>query len=159
MARSFSLTVFAVILLAAPTSADDKSADDIKKLQGEWRYVEVEIDGKQISFDSHPVWKDRRLVFHDATGMTGKPGKAGAADRESSFKLDANQSPKAIDITALDGKESGTTWACIYTFDKERFRICMPNFPQADPSKRPKEFQTKDGDGLMLLVLERVDAK
>ena len=160
MIRPSSMTVLAVILVAASTSAEDKSAEDIKKLQGEWRYVEVEMDGKQVSFDSHPVWKERRLIFHDGTGMTGKPGKAGSADRESAFKLDAGQSPKAIDITALDGKENGMTWACIYTFDKDRLKICMPNFlNRVDPSKRPKEFRTKADDGLMLVVLERMNAK
>jgi hypothetical protein len=42
---------------------------------------------------------------------------------------------------------------------KDRMRLCMPYAPTKDPSERPTEFKTEAGDGLMLVVLERVNPK
>jgi RNA polymerase sigma-70 factor (ECF subfamily) len=63
-------------------------------------------------------------------------------------------------MTSLDGNERGMTAACIYELKGEQLKLCIPYFyNRVDPSKRPTEFKTKDGDGLMLYVLERLSEK
>ena len=80
--------------------------------------------------------------------------------RRARFKLDPGRTPKAIDITSLEGQESGQTAASIYTLERGRLMLCIPSMaPGKDPGQRPKRFQTRDGDGLVLFVLERVGPK
>jgi len=135
---------------------EDQAAQDAKQLQGEWRWVEVEMEGKQIGLDVVTVWKDRRMIV-EANNLTATSGEPGLGDRKKTFKLNAKQSPKHLDMTSLDGNEQGVTEACIYALEGDRLRMCIPYFHnRVDPSKRPTEFKTKDGDGLMLYVLERV---
>ncbi|VTR91476.1 sigma-70 family rna polymerase sigma factor : RNA polymerase sigma factor, sigma-70 family OS=Singulisphaera acidiphila (strain ATCC BAA-1392 / DSM 18658 / VKM B-2454 / MOB10) GN=Sinac_7487 PE=4 SV=1 [Gemmata massiliana] len=134
--------------------AADPAADEVKKLQGEWAAVEVELNGKKVGKDDAKsmrfVFKDNELVARD----TDKPGR----ERKKTFKLDPSKTPKEIDITSLDGQEKDKTAACIYKLDVDRLTICMPYFVE-DASVRPKEFKVGAKDGLMLLTLERVKAK
>ena len=61
--------------------------------------------------------------------------------------------PEAIDITPLEGQESGQIAACIYSLEKGRLMICIPSTaPGKDPGLRPQQFKTRDGDGQILFV-------
>ena len=128
--------------------------EDAKKLEGEWRAVEMEVNGKK---DSSAGVKDLRMIFKDHE-ITLKSASHEGRERKKKFKLDTRSSPKGIDITSLDGQEEGQTAAGIYSLEEGRLRLCIPDRPK-DPSKRPTDFRTRDGDGLMLLVLERVPAE
>jgi uncharacterized protein (TIGR03067 family) len=140
----------------AATRAADPAADEVKKLQGDWQVVEVEIKGKKAAKDDAEV-KNMRFVIKD-DGIT-LPSPAGdGKDRKKTFKLDPTKSPKEIDITSLDGQEKDQTAACIYKLDKDRLTICIPYFTK-DPTIRPKEFKAGADDGIMLLTLERMKAK
>ncbi len=77
--------------------------------------------------------------------------------RRSRFKLDPAKTPKAIDITLLDGNEQdhGRAAACIYALEKGRLMICYPG----NDAGRPTQFKTGDGHGGALFVLERVGPK
>ncbi len=57
----------------------------------------------------------------------------------------------------LNGNEQdrGRTSACIYTLEKGRLTIRYGN----DPTRRPTEFKTREGDGGSVIVLERVGPK
>lgn len=135
--------------------AEDPAPDDAKLLEGEWRGVEIEVNGKRVTNDEV---KDLRMAFKgDDMTVRGASGEGGV--RKSTFKRDPDESPKAIDITSLDGQEKGQTTACIYSLEDGRLRLCMPFAPTKDPGERPKEFKTKAGDGLRIFFLERVDPK
>jgi uncharacterized protein (TIGR03067 family) len=143
------------LMCIAPTSfalGDEVSSKQVKELEGEWRWVEVERDGEKATADDVT---SLRLVFN-GDEITIKKSDGTGRERKKTFKLDSGKSPKAIDITSLDGQEQGKTQACIYSLDKVRLKICMPYAPAKDPSERPAEFKTQAGDGLLLLVLERV---
>jgi hypothetical protein len=60
-----------------------------------------------------------------------------------------------MDITWLDGAQKGQTLACIYSLEKDRLQLCFPRSLKQFKN-RPAEFKTREADGLMLLVLERV---
>lgn len=149
------LLVLAVCGLALPTCpADDAAAKAVKELEGEWRLVEAELGGKKMPEDEA---KDLRMVIK-GEAISIRHSDNDERKREKTFKLDPTKSPKQIDITSLDGQEKDQTAACIYSLEKGRLKLCIPYFTK-DPSQRPTEFKTKDGDGVMLMVLERVKAK
>jgi RNA polymerase sigma-70 factor (ECF subfamily) len=132
-------------------AAEDAASKDAALLQGTWQGVESQYDDKKAStFES----RNRLMIFAgDEFIMRGvnTPGPG----RRARFKLDASRSPKAIDITLLDGQEQerGRTTACIYALDKGRLMIC---YPGNDAILRPTEFKTGEGHGAALFVLERV---
>ncbi|MDB5310216.1 MAG: hypothetical protein JWO38_4418 [Gemmataceae bacterium] len=78
-------------------------------------------------------------------------------DRKTTFKLNPAKSPKQIDITSLDGQETGQTAACIYVLGKDQLTICMPFL--IDPTLRPSEFKSTADNGLMVIVLVKLPAK
>jgi RNA polymerase sigma-70 factor (ECF subfamily) len=135
--------------------ADDPAPDDAKLLEGEWRGVEIEVNGKKVADDEV---KDLRMTFK-GDDMTVRSASGGGGVRKKKFKRDPGKSPKAIDITSLDGQEKGQTAACIYSLEDGRLRICMPYGPTKDPGERPTEFKTGAGDGMMIFFLDRVNPK
>jgi uncharacterized protein (TIGR03067 family) len=152
MLRIAVITLFATTCAAA--RADDPGAKEVKKLQGEWRVVEVEFRGQTLKKDDAEAMqfavKDNGLTFSN----TEKPGR----ERKKTFKLDPSKTPKELDLTSLDGQEKDTTAACIYKLDGDRLTICMPYFAK-DRSVRPKEFKVDASGNVMLLTLERVKGK
>ncbi|MDY3558387.1 TIGR03067 domain-containing protein [Gemmata sp. JC673] len=143
-----------LVTTCAASRADDPAAAEIKTLQGEWRAVGVEFRGKTLTKDDAKAMrfeiKGRGLTFSN----TQKPGR----ERKQTFTLDPSKTPKALDLTSLDGQEKDTTAACIYRLDGDKLTICMPYFAK-DPSVRPKEFKADASGDLMLLTLERVKGK
>jgi uncharacterized protein (TIGR03067 family) len=154
MPRVTLIALFA--MTCAGARADDPAAYEGKKLQGEWRAVEVELQGKKLTKDDAEA-KTMRFVIKD-NGLTFSNTEKTGRERKKTFKLDPGKTPKEIDITSLDGQEKDTTAACIYKLDGDRLTICMPYFAK-DPSVRPKEFKAEADSGLMLLTLERAKAK
>jgi uncharacterized protein (TIGR03067 family) len=144
------------LVVSAATAAHgaDPADDETKKLQGEWRAVEVK--GKKVDKDDAEV-KNLRLVI-EGNGITLADPTGGGRERKKTFKLDPAKSPKEIDITSLDGQEKDQTAACIYKLDKDWLTICMPYFTK-DLSVRPKEFKAGADDGMLLINLERVKTK
>ncbi len=124
----------AVAKRPAARGGEDAASRDAKLLQGTWQGVESEYDGKKAStFES----RNRLMIFAgDEIVMNGVtysgPG------RRSRFKLDPSRTPKAIDITTLDGNEQdrGKTSTCIYALEKGRLVICYPgNDPEPTPDR------------------------
>jgi uncharacterized protein (TIGR03067 family) len=73
---------------------------------------------------------------------------------EFKIKVDAVQTPKAIDLTVLRGSQKGWMAAGIYCLKDGQLTLCFPE-PAPTPAKRPTEFKTKPGDGLHLVVFRR----
>ncbi|MBP3958403.1 TIGR03067 domain-containing protein [Gemmata sp. G18] len=154
MSRVTFVIFFATFCTTA--SAADPAADEQKRLQGEWRAVEVELQGKKLTKDDAEAKAMRIVIVAD--GLTFSSTAKAGRERKMTIKLDPSKAPKHLDLTSLDGQEKDTTAACIYKLDGDRLTICMPYFVP-DPSVRPKEFKSGKDDGLMLLTLERMKAK
>ena len=149
-----STTLMLTVAVGLAAQADDAKDKALKELEGEWQAVEAEVNGKKAP---EKQVKELRLVF-EGEKITVKGAGGAGGERKKTFWIDPSQSPKHIDITSLDGQEKDQTAACIYKVEKDRLTICMP-YSTTEVDKRPKEFKTKDGDGLMLIVLERVKSK
>jgi uncharacterized protein (TIGR03067 family) len=143
------MVVIAILLsvTGGAAYADDPVADEMKKLEGEWRYVSMEFQGIKIAKGDaklNAAW--RVIISGKALTWNG---------RNKIFKLDPSKSPKEMDMVSLDGFESGQTHAAIYKFENEGLIICLPYF-NGDNFLRPNEFKATIEDGRMLVELERV---
>jgi uncharacterized protein (TIGR03067 family) len=130
------------LAVAAPAPAAKKDED---KLQGTWKVVSVEHNGKKAEPKMIAGWT--LVVAGDK--MTARDGND--VMDESSFRLDAAAKPPAIDLTMTAGNDKGKTVRGIYRLDGDRLTICV-----AEPGKeRPKEFRAPEGAEATVLAFER----
>jgi uncharacterized protein (TIGR03067 family) len=121
-----------LVRAAMPTDKD--------KFQGEWKVVSVKVDG-QDGADKLPI----KAVTFD--GDKVKLGTGG----DGKFKLDPAKDPKHLDLHITDGLHPGE-FPGVYKLDGDEltFHVAHPG------GKRPTDFECKEGDKTILIVLERV---
>ena len=128
-------------------------AQDAPTIEGRWQAVELETSGQKDDPKAAKNFKafigPDQIVFRPTNSIT----------RKATIKLDAKKSPNTIDMTILlEGDKPGKTVRGIYLLEKDKLRICFPNF-DSDAKGRPTEFKTKTGDGFTLITLTRSAAK
>jgi len=123
----------------------DKAADaDRDKLQGEWVVVSGQENGKEVPAEK--VKGMKMTVNQDRITVDEGKGK-----RVMNYKLDATQTPKAIDMTTVEGSDKGKMSQGIYELDGDKLKICF-----AMPDKeRPKNFSPKENSQEMLFIMKR----
>src|SRR4051794_3629662 len=134
---SWSIRLAGVILtvMASTSVADDTAVREAKGLEGTWKFVSLKSDGEEAPKEVIAKW---RWVIRGNEITWGGPGQ----DEKTSFKVDPSKSPKAIDITALDGKTKGKSMQGIYRLEGERLTVCLPEGRQAEEGRvRPEEFR------------------
>ena len=149
MRRSKLAMLLTCGVAAAVWAGDDPAAKDVEALQGEWRAVEQTAEGRKAQDGEAKMF--RIAVKGDRLTL-----RAGGDARKARFKLDPAKSPRAIDLTWLDGPEKGRTVPGIYAVEKGRWRLCVPNAKKGEAEERPKEFTAAAGERRMLFTLERV---
>jgi RNA polymerase sigma-70 factor (ECF subfamily) len=158
------LKILAVVLLAVTVAAGglayygraveppakgdkkaDKPQDDHKAIQGTWKVVSVEMNGKKDpegeEFDL--IRKSKVIITKDKQIV-----RLGGGEKEYAYKLDPKQTPKTIDL------EGDVSVPAVYALDGDTLKLCMPNVGKGG-GDRPSELATKPGDGRVLLVLKR----
>jgi RNA polymerase sigma-70 factor (ECF subfamily) len=125
---------------------------DVGSLQGAWRAVEVTADGRRAP-------DGEATMFRVAVAGNKLTLSAGGDDHTARFTLDPTRSPRAIDLTWLDGSEKGRTVRGIYAREGGRLRLCVPNPKAGDGEGRPGGFTAAAGEGRMLFTLEKVPQK
>lgn len=156
--KTWAMTCLAFgILLAAsdPVLADDDAKKraierDTKKLEGSWRTMSVESNGKKLSQDVIKEMADLRLVFKGDTGSIRNKGKVLS---EGPFTIDPTKKPKTLDLEVTKGQRIGSTSLAIYELDGDTLKACWTSL--AVDRKRPKEFATKPDSGLLLITYQR----
>jgi uncharacterized protein (TIGR03067 family) len=142
-----SFLVAALGFVAAAEQPKAGPLDDAIALQGAWGYVTLELDGKSIPEQTLGTSK-LEIAGNKFTSTTGDVVYKGT------FKVDATQKPKTIDLTFTEGPEKGNTALGIYELTGDTWRICLT----VTAKERPKEFATKAGSGLALETLTRKKA-
>jgi uncharacterized protein (TIGR03067 family) len=140
-----TLAVLALSLfLPALLRADDAPKGD-EDLDGDWQIVKEVSGGKEQPYSEvAPVF-----TFEKGT-LTIKVGDEG---RKATVKVDAAKSPQTLDEVIEDGGDlKGKTVKAIYEIKGDELRVCH-GAPGAD---RPTELSSKDGDGLVIVILKRV---
>jgi RNA polymerase sigma factor (sigma-70 family) len=135
---------------SAAGRAGDTARKEATELEGEWEVVAGERDGEF----QNPALEDLHLIFRGDEVVVRADGDDGKVMKWK-FKLDSRQSPRAIDVTMARDKGKDQAVPGIYALEGDRLRLCLPEITP-DRRRRPVAFKTKRGDGLSVLVLERV---
>jgi len=137
-------------LLFSLAIAEDKPAPaaDQDQLQGLWQAVSMESGGQAA-----PADQTRKFQLHFKSGKVVFSPKAD--NREHTFEINAAGKPKTLDIIPGDGAKKGAKLPCaIYELSGDKLTFCINK--EMTGGKRPTEFKTAAGDGLVLIKLERV---
>jgi RNA polymerase sigma factor (sigma-70 family) len=131
-------------ILAPPVAvvhADPRS--ELGGLQGEWRVIAVERDGRVLPKDEFPF---TRLRIRDENILH----EGGDHDQEVSFRLHPEQQPRAMDMQST-GYHGEKTYNAIYSLQGDTLTICRP-----DDAARPTEFASKPGLNILLYTATRI---
>ena len=119
--------------MIAQPSRQDLVKKDLNGIQGTWKIVALEADGKQAPAEIVAMLK---FVFKDDT-LTCVPGEPGFTNYK--FKLDPATKPAGFAMTHADGTKQGETDKGIYALEGDRLKICFcsqARFP-ANLRRRP----------------------
>jgi uncharacterized protein (TIGR03067 family) len=114
--RSICLAAVVLTALACPTIADEAADKEAKKLDVTWKFLSLKSDGAEAPKEVIREW---RWVILDKVLTIPGEGK-------SSLEIDPSKSPKALDMTSLDGKSKGKDFQCIYKIEGGKLTICFP---------------------------------
>ncbi len=118
--------------------------NELEKLQGNWNFVSLEVEGMKIP--EHAFKGAKIMIKGDSfTSITSEATYAGT------LKVDVTKNLKTIDLIFTEGPEKGKTSLGIYELDGNILTICL-GLAGRD---RPKEYVTKQGCGHALETLER----
>ena len=120
------------------------AGNDLEQLQGTWKVVSMETDGK---FMSDADRKRIKLVINGENFRFyhGEESHAGL------YKIDPGKNPKELSIVITEGDEKGKIYLVIYRFEDGKMIQCM----QLDNRARPKTFVGQAGSGCALEVWQR----
>lgn len=136
--------------LAADDAKEQAIKQDTKNLEGSWRMVSVEVNGKKLSEEDIKNAPDMKLVFK---GNTGSIHSKNTVLSEGTFTIDPTKKPKTLDLKITKGQNNGKTSLAIYELEGDTLKACWTLF--AVDRKRPEEFATKPDAGLLLITYKR----
>ncbi len=135
-----ALLVLAVGLLLAADAKEDTAKKELKKLEGTWQVVSMEMDGQKQSEDDAKQYK----IIIKGNKYTLK--MQDNAINQGTFTIDATKKPKTIDIKPTDGDNAGQTMLGIYEQDGDTQKTCYAQPGQ----KRPTKFSSEGGNTLIV---------
>ena len=151
---TISLTICVVIVClsradeskpAAESDSREVAREDLKKLQGTWDRVSMELEGKQLPAEMIKGWtaayEGDRLTLRTKDGVY----------RHGIVTLDPSRTPKATNTWDADGPFADQTVPGIYEINGDTMKVCFAKPGQ----KRPTEFTTKKGPGFLYCEYKR----
>ncbi len=128
-----------IAMLVVLTLGLAQGQDDLVKLQGTWKRVDAEIDGKKLP-----------AAELQTTTLTIEKNKytlnMGGQLRTGTLKLDPSKTPKQIDLSSDAGPNKGKVLPGIYELDGDIFKYALSN-----PGKeRPTDFTAKPGHSVFV---------
>ena len=143
--HSFAIcTIAALAVIGGDAEAIRK---DRAALQGLWKVTASEQGGEKVPAGDI---KDLFLIFKGDAILISEGGKA---EEKFAFSLAPTKTPKELDLTIQVGPNKGKVDRAIYQIDGDTLRICIQSDREA---ARPRDFATKAGGKLWLVVLQRV---
>ena len=130
---------------AEESNSRKAAQEDLKKLQGTWKRISMEVEGNEVPTDALTSWtatyEDDRLT------LSSKEGNY----RQAIVTLDPSRKPKALNTWDADGPFADQTVPGIYEIDGDTMKVCFA----LPGKKRPEEFTTKRGTAFLYCVYER----
>lgn len=141
--RLAAIPFTALILMVAVQA--QQTEDDQKRIQGKWKVVQAEVDGKDVPID--------KIKYARYTFERDKLVSEGAKREEKNYKLITTANPKAFDLTFPSPVTKGKTetWPGIYRFTRDGLVLCFSNTGKT----RPSEFRTRANSGQIMMILAR----
>ncbi len=143
---------------AEPNPPKPKSLpDDLERLQGAWRIVRQEMEGKDVTDKLNAT--EVVVIFVGRRFLQAGHGLLA----EGMVELQPERNPRGIDIVDIRMSEKDqppdklAPKYGIYKLDGDRLTICFG--PDGMKSGRPAEFATEQGMESQLVVLERIGGK
>jgi uncharacterized protein (TIGR03067 family) len=121
-----------------------RHVDQLRMLEGEWRFVALQVDGVDMPTGA----SSSSLILIDGDRFrTESPG----ANYDGVFTIDAAAEPMRIDIEFVEGPEAGNWSYGIFELNGDQLTICLG----LTGASRPLGFSTKPGSGHALERLRR----
>jgi uncharacterized protein (TIGR03067 family) len=135
------LLAVSVPALAAGSFDDDaRTKKDLAALEGTWKLVSLEVEGKAMELpEKPPVWV-----------IKGNRVRYGAEDL-ATLTLDATVTPKTVDLAFLNPKR---VFEGVYSIEGDTLKVCA-NRTTEGAKERPTGFATEGKPELRLLVFAR----
>lgn len=130
----------------AVTSPSDDSAVDLQALQGDWHVSDYQTDPPQ-SATARAQFAALIVTFKGDAMSTTLPSSPQPV-ASSTFKLDATQNPKTIEIKRLSGAESKTELG-LYSLKADELTLCT------QPTGRPLAMQPDAASKRSVMILKR----
>src|SRR5262245_38366925 len=140
------LVAMVVCLQLAGDDAKDKAIKaDLEKLQGVYKMVSLEVDGKSVPEDK---LKSSTLTIKGDKYII----KVNDQTYETQMTLDPEKKPKSIDMKFLDGANKDKSALGIYKIDGDTFTMCRGLNPG---QTRPQDFGTWPDTNTFLVVWKK----
>jgi uncharacterized protein (TIGR03067 family) len=133
------------VLWAADAGTDEAGKKDLEKLEGDWAAVEYTADGQKLPTD------DAQSLFRTVKGNDYTVLRFDKVIGKGTFTIDATKDPKTIDFLPATAKDKSQALPGIYQIDGDRVKFCYAPAGK----ERPKEFASKEGSMVTLVVWER----
>ncbi len=141
---SWTALAVALSVLAAPVPREEAPKKDLEKFKGEWVIQSAHRDGKEM-----PAAETQKVkVLIEGNKITIKDG---TRDEVATLKLDPSKKPAAIDIVPEKEGKAREAVLGIYQFDGPVLKMAWAK----EGGERPKEFASKEGSGVNVMVLRR----
>src|SRR5437762_5370865 len=124
-----------------------KHVEQLRLLEGEWRFVGLQVDGSDMPA---AVTAQSRILMDGDRFRTESP----EANYEGVFTIDASTEPMRIDIEFVEGPEAGNWSYGIYELNGDQLTICLG----LTGAQRPRAFATKKDSGHALEKLRRASS-
>jgi uncharacterized protein (TIGR03067 family) len=125
-----------------------RHVDQLRGLEGEWRFERLEVDGNVMPAS---MASNTRLLIDGDRFRTQSP----EANYDGVFTIDADEKPSHIDIEFIEGPEAGNCSYGVFELDGDRLTLCLSVLAGGT---RPVAFAAKRGSGHALERLRRVSA-
>ena len=132
---------------AAANSPTNVGGDDLKALQGDWHFVDMQTDPPAPPAALAAIKLTAVTFVGDS--MTMESPSPTAPKTTFSIKLDSSQNPKAIDLTAIDGPRKDKTGLGIFSLEGQVLKLCIHD------SNRPTSWTPTAGAREGIMVLSR----
>jgi uncharacterized protein (TIGR03067 family) len=120
----------ALLLAGADSSREFDGATQLDEIQGSWREVPAERNGKPVR------GKSKIVVTFDGVNVTYRFDKQIA--NKGTYRVDSSRRPGRLDEIFVDGLNRGSSFKNIYRIDGNKLRIAYTD----DGSSYPESFET-----------------
>jgi uncharacterized protein (TIGR03067 family) len=137
------LTSLAAGVFSQVGGGKDADEDVLKKIQGTWKFVSQDMDGKPVPKED----LEKQTITFDGDKWTVR--RDGKVIQAGTHKFETSKKPPQVDAAVKEGEDKGNTMIGIYEMKGDTLKVCF----DLKGKDRPADFTSKAGR--MTAVVER----